>query len=86
MYCPKCGTKNTQVAKFCKNCGQALSTAQSVAVKQPVVNQQKNDVRAQASATIASTRVQTSVHEWRWFIGGLILALIVGGIGLMVAL
>lgn len=24
--CPRCGAKNSPVAKFCQNCGQALST------------------------------------------------------------
>ncbi len=28
MFCPKCGTENKDTAKFCKNCGQALSGAE----------------------------------------------------------
>lgn len=30
MYCPNCGTENNEGANFCRQCGQALSTAARV--------------------------------------------------------
>ncbi len=29
MYCPKCGTENTENADFCENCGSSLSETQN---------------------------------------------------------
>lgn len=75
MYCSKCGTKNDKAAKFCKNCGQPLATAQVTADKTE---------RTQAAA--APTRTQPQSRDCLWFVGGLVLALIVGGIWLTVAL
>lgn len=40
MFCPKCGSKNQDNAKFCGKCGTALSTAPAAAPK-PVHNQPK---------------------------------------------
>lgn len=81
MYCPKCGTKNDPAAKFCKNCGQPLAAAK------PASDQPKQSgIRTQATAENAVTRTQSQPRNWLWFVGGLVLALIVGGIWLTVAL
>ena len=36
MYCPRCGTQNDDVAKFCKSCGVGLGVAPAGAAAETV--------------------------------------------------
>jgi len=38
MYCPKCGTKNEDNAKFCQSCGSSLQTEKPAAARPTVPN------------------------------------------------
>jgi uncharacterized membrane protein YvbJ len=42
MYCSKCGTKNEEFARFCKNCGALLSPEQETYIENNPVNKEGN--------------------------------------------
>ena len=44
MFCPKCGTKNIDEAKFCGACGTPLSVNAGVSASQAVSAQPANKV------------------------------------------
>lgn len=45
MFCPECGTKNDDEAKFCENCGAKLEEQEVVSTAQPVNNVQPVQVK-----------------------------------------
>ena len=52
MYCEKCGTKNTETAKFCRKCGTAFDEVETrVAVRETVATSQ--DLARSAHARVS---------------------------------
>ena len=58
MFCPKCGTKNEDTAKFCAACGAPLRSGQPTAAN------------ASASVTQAGPRSQANLKNATTFIAG----------------
>ena len=42
MYCPKCGTKNDDIARFCKGCGAPLALGRPLKETEPVESIEKH--------------------------------------------
>ena len=82
MYCSQCGTQNNDTAKFCKKCGNMLSS-----------DSMKKEVYVQKVEDTSSTGFQTTREETRAislgnmrgvFKGAIIVMLLIGAISIFI--
>jgi TM2 domain-containing membrane protein YozV len=71
MFCPACGTKNDDAARFCQSCGGAITAAAAAPPKPP------ETVRGAAQAPPATTAAPGEKNP----VLALILSLIIVGLG-----
>ena len=69
MFCPKCGSQNSEETKFCRGCGADISNVLAVV-----------EGKAPAGLQLSEKEIDLSSRAWRGLIGGMGF-LILSGIG-----
>jgi len=58
MFCPECGTKNEDGAKFCENCGTRLTVEENIAQTQATVSNSMNTTQVQPAVNESTAQTQ----------------------------